>query len=494
MPIFGEKPVTSITIKINQLSTPHRNDEIDESIELYLSDLLHLIELQPSTGATEAARAVRKKIKYGDSVEQQLRALSVLELLILNSGKKIGPVIARDDKLLDVLKSIIDGSGKTGSDTPYDKEVQSKVRGLARGWKYELEGMDQYKYLAMLWKSIPGAKKKSGSSRSRSASNVFGQDDDDNATAASPRTPVQKRRLPVSDEDDYYDDENSGSRTPPARRNPPPRPKTASPYANTTSKKDKKKKKKKRSKRGIVYADEQYEIPQINYKVEAPRIRTTIADCYTHTTALSNLLITLPKDVLPLDDKKTRTEFEKCRSIRRKVLRYLQYVGAGDESGKSAEVIAMDEEFLGSLIGANDQLVTVFNKFETASGYSASNPAPEYDDETDSDESYYSDESSEEEEDSIAGRLSSVNLQENLQEGPSRQAKSPPPPRPAKPAALLSPSRNAAPEPLAPPIQTKPNLDRNNSVTTVESDPFGDSYAANTKSVYYWVYSAGRDI
>lgn len=106
MPIFGDKQISSITIKINQLSTPHQNDEIDEGIELYLSDLLHLIKIQPSTGATEAARAIRKKIKYGELVEGQLRTLQILELLVLNSGVKIGPVIARDDKLLDVLKGL----------------------------------------------------------------------------------------------------------------------------------------------------------------------------------------------------------------------------------------------------------------------------------------------------------------------------------------------------------------------------------------------------
>lgn len=471
--------MTSITIKINQLSTPHRNDEIDETLELYLSDLLHLINLQPTSGATEAARAIRKKIKYGDSVEQQLRALSILELLILNSGKKIGPTIARDDKLLDVLKGIIDGSGKTGLDTPYDKDVQSKVRGLARGWKYELDGMDQYKYMASLWKAIPGSKR-STRPRTTANTNVFGPDDEDEGPARSPRTPVQRDRRRFDDDED-----EDLSDSPPRRSAPPPRPKTASPYAtpNENNQKAKsKKKRKKRSKKGVLYADEEYEIPQINYKVEAPRIRTTIADCYTHTTALANLLITLPKGTLPLDDKKTLKEFEKCRSIRRKVLRYLQYVGAGDETGKSAEVIAMDEEFLGSLIGANDQLVTVFKKFEEASGYSASNPAPNYDEETDTDESYYSDESTDEEqEESIAGRLSGVKLQESLGEGPSRAAKSPPPPRPAKPPAL-----HAHREPevlLAPPI-TKPSNGRNNSVATVDSDPFGDSHAAS-KSVYY---------
>ena len=107
MPLFSDHAYTSITIKINQLADPKRNDEIDDSIELYLSDLIELIKVQSNSGAVEAARAIRKKIKYGDSRAEQLRALQILELLVLNGGPSIGPIIARDDKLLDVLKGII---------------------------------------------------------------------------------------------------------------------------------------------------------------------------------------------------------------------------------------------------------------------------------------------------------------------------------------------------------------------------------------------------
>lgn len=461
MPIFGEKPVTSITIKINQLSTPNRNGEIDETLELYLSDLLQLIQIQPSTGAVEAARAIRKNIKYGDSVHQQVRALNILELLVLNSGPKIGPTVARDDKLLDVLKGIIDGSGRTGIGLSYDRKVQSKVRAMAAGWKHELDGMDGYKYMSSLWKFIPHAKSKLTHSRTPSA-NVFESDKDQKASS--------RRSAPHTPELD--------------KRTPPPRPKTASPYSKNdfadgraaSDKKDKRKKRRRRKtgKNGVIYADEQFKIPQINYKAEAPKIRTVIADCVTHTTALNNLLIALPKDVSPLDDKKTSNEFDKCRSIRRKVLRYLQYVGAGDPEAKSKEVLAMDEEFLGSLIGANEQLVTAFTKFDQACGYNDSNPAPNYDEEDenyDSEgyESYYTDESSDQEtvdDESIDTRLGGLNIQEGSSSSLAAK-KSPPPPRPAK-----NTNFNELSEPQ------KPNFKRTNTNNTVESDPFGDSHAA----------------
>lgn len=434
MPVFGERNITSITIKVNQLSTPQEDDS-DKPIELYLSDLIHLIQIQPTTGASEAARAIRKKIKYGESVKVQLKALSVLELLVLNSGPKIGPTIARDDKLHDVLKGIINGNGKTGSGTSYHIDVQRKVRGLARGWKSELADMSDYKPLATLWKAIPGVKH--GRTHSRNTSeNVFGSEIDDQPN--SPRPPSHKKV-------------------------PPPRPAKSSPYSATNEepKNTKGKKKKRRRKtRGVRYADEEYQIPQINYNVESPRIRTVIADCHTHTTTLNNLLMSLPSGISPLDDEKCSSEFDKCRSIRRKVLRYLQYVGAGDTTTKSDEVLAMDEEFLGSLIVANEQLVDAFKNFDKACGYTAENPAPNYDDDdVDSEgyESYYTDESSNSDTEQVTNDLSNVNLAE---EGPSSalQGKKSPPPIPkTKPTGY-----------------TNKNLTKVETNASVSSDPFGD--------------------
>ena len=55
-----------------------------------------------------------------------MRALQILELLVLNGGPSIGPIIARDDKLLDVLKGIINGTARTGVGVEYDRKVQKE--------------------------------------------------------------------------------------------------------------------------------------------------------------------------------------------------------------------------------------------------------------------------------------------------------------------------------------------------------------------------------
>lgn len=479
MPIFGDHTLTAVTIKINQL-VEHKNDEVEDSMELYLSDLLGLINVQRQTGATEAARAIRKKIKYGDSAQEQIRALQLLELLVLNSGTKIGPIIARDDKLLDVLKGIINGHGKTGSGTSYHPKVKKTVINMAIGWKSELDGLKGYQYMQGLYKTIPGMKKLSKTSRSVSGSGSRrGNNDDDNDYA------LDEDSDPYGD-DHAYDDERSISESPKPSNSrspkvPPPRPTTASPYSirnkNSSSKREKSKKKKKRSKNGIVYADSEYGIPQINYKLEAPKIRQVLTECNDYSISLNNQLLQLAPDTLPQDDDEIMKNFQKCKKIRRKILKYLQFVGAGDPLEKSLEVAKQDEEFLAKLIYANEQLVETFKKFDIKAGYSQANPAPAEEEElSESDESYYStdDEDEEEEdeipnEDLIAARLQSITLENRR----------PPPPVPqlSKPAGKDQPQLSGELE--------RPSLSK---METSESlgDPFGDKNTVDkNNSVYY---------
>lgn len=476
MPIFGEKPFTSITVKINQLCQPHRNEDLeDDSIELFVTDLIDLIKLQ-LLGAVEAARAVRKKIKYGNTVDEQMLALSLLELLVLNSGPKIGHVLATDDKLLDLLKNIITGNARSGSGIDYDPDVTMKVKNLAIGWKSEFADLEGYKGMAQLWKYIPRTRRSSH----RQGSSRYVEDDSVNLRdyRRSPNQEGRGGRGKYNDEDDYESYQGNSSRnrsnSDKHRSGPPPRPVSASPFAKNS---DEKKKKKKKG--GKKYADEQFKIPQINYKVEAPKIRIVISECSTHTTSLNNLLLALPAGTDPLSDPKVSKEFEKCRKVRRSVLRYLQFVGAGGDEGKSDEVVAMDEEFLGSLIVANEQLVSAFQNFDKASGYTPENPAP-YNRE--SEEEYYSDESyylSDSETDLVTQGVEEMSVQESSSR--LQQAVRTPPPRPQKSARLRK--LEVDPEPVAPP---PPVVKTQSSLSVDSDDPFGDSNEVGTGGSKYY--------
>lgn len=465
MGVFSDRPYTSITVKVDQLvQSSGEDDDTEFSMELYLSELIHLIEVQPHSGSVEAARAIRKKVKYGLSVKEQLRALSLLELMVLNSGQKIGSAIASDEKLAEVLRGIIKGSGRTGSGGSYDPRVRRKVSSLAVGWKEELEGLSGYHALGVLWKTLPKTRKLH-SRVSSASSNVFDSSLDDVSArdldlSLAPDTPLQRKK------------------------SPPPRPSTRSPYAvnspNENEGSSKKKLRRKKRSRKYLNADELYKIPKINYDVEAPKIRLVIADCHTHTAMLQNMLLTLPLDSDPFDDRKIMLEFDKCKSIRRKVLRYLQFVGAGDELTKSTKTKILDEEFLGSLILANEQLVEVFHKFDLACDSSGQqrpqdNPNDEL---SESESSYYTDETSDEDlsevdEVSKVGSDSAMRGIDELTLGPVNEDN-----KGEKPSKTLG-GKLPPPRPLKekPLLQKEPGhklLSRQETNNSTSSDPFGD--------------------
>lgn len=405
MGLFGsDRPQTSVTVKINQICQPHFNAELeDDLLELQMSDLLHLIKIQPHLGATEAARAIRKKIKYGEGSKVQCRALQLLEILVLNGGTTIGSTIARDDKLCEVLRGVISGKGVAGDGGEYPSLVTRQARLLAQGWRLELADMREFQGMPRIWEALPGSRSR-GPRRQREPENVFDL----------PRNRLEESPLPLP------------LPLPPRRASPPRKspPKPATP--------------KKKKLRWLRKTRDAYKVPQINYRVEAPKIRATLAESQTSATKLVNTLTLLPNGVLPVDDADSVKQFEKCKRIRRKVLRYLQFVGAGDPSRKTAETAALDEEFLGALILANEQLVDAFKRYDRMSGILDTN---QYDNiNVSSDESYYTE--SDEEDDQVESTSKQM-------EGMLLRAPPPPPPKP---------------------------VERHDTSTSVTSDPFGDGH------------------
>lgn len=147
-----EKHYKQITLDILKMVKVKEDGE--SSLEAHLPELLEEIKKTP-TGPSEAARAIRKALKHGETTGQQIRALNLLEMLVLNSGSKIGPEIARDDKLLSTLKGIVSGQSLTAADEHYKDPVCEAATNLARGWKVELDGLKQYGFLSKLYKYIP---------------------------------------------------------------------------------------------------------------------------------------------------------------------------------------------------------------------------------------------------------------------------------------------------------------------------------------------------
>lgn len=89
-----------------------------------IPELVEVIGLQAS-GPTEAARAIRKKLKYGN-VHRQLRALILLDGLIQNAGPRFQRAFV-DEPLLERLRVC-------GTSDLSDPQVKNKCRELFRGW------------------------------------------------------------------------------------------------------------------------------------------------------------------------------------------------------------------------------------------------------------------------------------------------------------------------------------------------------------------------
>ena len=111
-----------------------------------LPDLVEVVNLQHS-GPTEASRAIRKKLKYGN-LHRQLRALTLLDGLIQNAGPRFQRDFA-DEPLLERLRFC-------GTAELSDPEVKKKCAVLFRSWATDykdVRGMEQMARLYKVWRS-----------------------------------------------------------------------------------------------------------------------------------------------------------------------------------------------------------------------------------------------------------------------------------------------------------------------------------------------------
>ena len=107
-----------------------------------IPDLVEAIKLQ-ATGPTEAARAIRKKLKYGN-VHRQIRALIILDGLIENAGPRFQRNFA-DEMLLERLRVC-------GTSDLSDPLVREKCKSLFRSWAAQYKNTQGLTQIANLYK------------------------------------------------------------------------------------------------------------------------------------------------------------------------------------------------------------------------------------------------------------------------------------------------------------------------------------------------------
>lgn len=331
MGVFSvEHPNTAVTALINRVITNSDGSDGDGTVETELGGILQSIKLQPNSGATEAARAVRKKLKYG-SRSEQWKALNVLELLVANGGKPCRSLY-NDEKLILQIRSMIHNKG-------LDSKIRKRVISLVYGWYLEYKDEKMYQGLVSLYSS-------SNVKRYIKKTPDFMADEADQSTPFEAYEDSEGESIQESVQESVAESfaesvPERGSRRIQARTNED--------------------------------INRQFKIPKINYEKERPKILMLIADSTSSALRLSNILtssVNRARGETSLDNDKATIEFQKSRQIRRKVLRYLQLVDK--------------EEYLGSLIHSNDVLVDALQKYDEYSKPVDESEVSSYDEDDDS--------------------------------------------------------------------------------------------------------------
>ncbi len=145
----SRKPYTAITVDIERLT----GGKYDENNLSGIVDLVEVIRIQ-DTGPTEAARAIRKKLKYGNA-HSQIRALTILDSLIHNAGGQFQRTVA-DEALLERLRML-------PTDEMVDERVRVKCNTLFKQWAFAYQNTPGLGGIAALHKQLPTKQRPSAS-------------------------------------------------------------------------------------------------------------------------------------------------------------------------------------------------------------------------------------------------------------------------------------------------------------------------------------------
>lgn len=321
MSFLRDHPRSAITDTIYKIVS---NDDI--SIERELRPLVRLIrdaidydnnDYQYTLNQEETARALRKKLKWGSEL-QQIRSIEILNLFVVE-GLRFG-IVFNDSKLMERLTVIALNQKSDGNGHDYDYKVIKRLRSCISSWYEYIRSRNYetkrcYESIMNLYDFVRDnnmkkiTKSKTKSKKSKRSRNNFMNDS--------------------ADESVY---QSAGSNTL---------------YRNS--------------------ADAKYRIPKIDMRKEGPKIQVIISNAMAAAISLDNALVVLPQDADAMTDEDATSKFIQARTIRRKVLRYLQLVTEG--------------EFLGSLLHANDELVKALTKYDNRC-----KKGGEYDDDDDEDD------------------------------------------------------------------------------------------------------------
>ncbi|KAK5167013.1 uncharacterized protein LTR77_007742 [Saxophila tyrrhenica] len=296
-----KKPFTAVTVQIERMAS----EAVEEDDSSGIPDLVEVIRIQ-SSGPTEAARALRKKLKYGNT-HRQIRALVILDGLIQNAGSRFQRTFA-DEPLLERLRLL-------PRDDAVDPQVREKCGVLFVQWANAYKNVAGLERIASLYKDLPKT------SRPQAArQKVLQETERFDSDSETPRqqTPLGHR-----------------SRASSSANNPVSLSSTSS--SGFTSKLSKTKK---------TGAGKPFSLAK-----EKDSMTTAIAQASIASTNLLNglQLINRENERVSQNAECVR-RFEACKNLRGRILYYIQNVESDD--------------WIGSLVNANDELVKALTAYE----------------------------------------------------------------------------------------------------------------------------------
>lgn len=279
-----KKPYTAVTVTIERLTS----EAVDVDDFSGIPDLVEVVNLQ-DTGPTEAARAIRKKLKYGN-LHRQLRALTLLDGLIENAGPRFQRNFA-DEALLERLRFC-------GTAELSDPEVKKKCTELFRAWAVQYKTTRGMERVASLYQELPRRKQAVTQEKSmvlKETENPFGlgEDDDDKPSPAGPS--------------------KAHSRGPSLAS--PPVTGTIQSFSHDPKEKKKKEKKNKGKKAKLF-----------NLEAEKEQMKAHIAEASMASINLTNTLQTINREKERISENQLAVQrFETCKQLRRRILRYVSW-------------------------------------------------------------------------------------------------------------------------------------------------------------------------
>ncbi|KAJ5190941.1 uncharacterized protein N7498_009926 [Penicillium cinerascens] len=293
----SSKPYSAVTVQIEVLTSEQY--EVEDSSGIV--DLIDVVRIQAS-GPTEASRALRKKLKYGN-IHRQLRALTILDFLIQNAGDRFLRDFA-DEPLLERLRI-------AGTDPVSDPLVKQKCKVLFGQWAATYKDTPGMAKITALYQQLPKRKQ-----------------------------PATQARTKVLREGANTNEPPMGHTVSISTGNGPARTLSSPKQKPSKFKKDKSKEKK------LSVSSRSF-----NLERERPQILETLASASVASTNLLNALKLVNRETTRIsEDAECNNRFEMCKKLRHQILRYIQHIES--------------EEFLGGLIHANEELVTALMAFE----------------------------------------------------------------------------------------------------------------------------------